>query len=204
MSLWKIQWTQSIAFSELYSNQPKSEIYPKMPVFEQLKKQIPVNSNQFWPLIKKILIWTFWDYKSSWSKKSTSILPSNRSPPTMYFQKTQFLGVFRTLAKTEIIYPKNVGALVAMDFTSDKYSAPRTIEKMKILGALLELPALPIQPIYLKIGPNWPNRQCFWAVSSKRAPRFWFFQLPWMPMIHFMWNSLPLMPLHFLGILFQS
>ena len=28
-----------IAFSELYSNQPKSEIYPKMPMFEQLKKQ---------------------------------------------------------------------------------------------------------------------------------------------------------------------
>jgi hypothetical protein len=27
-----------------------------------------------------------------------------------------------------------------MDFTQDKYSAPRTIEKMKILGAVLELP----------------------------------------------------------------
>ena len=48
---------------------------------------------------------------------------------------------YLTLAKTEIIYPKNVGALVAMNFTSDKYSAPRAIEKMKILGALLELPA---------------------------------------------------------------
>ena len=44
--------------------------------------------------------------------------------------------VFRllgTLAKTEIIYPKNVRAKVAMDFTSDKYPTPRTIEKMKIL-----------------------------------------------------------------------
>jgi hypothetical protein len=38
MSLHKIQWTQSFAFSKLYSNQPKSEIYPKMPMFEQLKK----------------------------------------------------------------------------------------------------------------------------------------------------------------------
>ena len=33
-----------------------------------------------------------------------------------------------TLAKNKIIYPKNVRAKVAMDFTSDKYSAPRTIE----------------------------------------------------------------------------
>ena len=46
-----------------------------------------------------------------------------------------------TLAKTEIIYPKNVGTLVAMNFTSDKYSAPRTIEEIKILGAVLEPPA---------------------------------------------------------------
>ena len=34
---------QSFAFSELYSNQPKSEINPKMPIFEQLKKQVPVD-----------------------------------------------------------------------------------------------------------------------------------------------------------------
>jgi hypothetical protein len=33
--------------SELYSSQPKSEIYPKMPLFEQLKKQVPVNSKKF-------------------------------------------------------------------------------------------------------------------------------------------------------------
>ena len=31
---------------------------------------------------------------------------------------------FHTLAKTEIIYPKNVRAKVALDFTSDKYLAP--------------------------------------------------------------------------------
>ena len=41
------EWTQSFAFSELYSNQTKSEIYPKMPMFEQLKKQVPVNSKHF-------------------------------------------------------------------------------------------------------------------------------------------------------------
>ena len=37
-----------------------------------------------------------------------------------------------TLANTEIIYPKNVRAKLAMDFRSDKYLAHRTIEKMKI------------------------------------------------------------------------
>ena len=45
---------------------------------------------------------------------------------------------------------------------------------MKILGAVLELPAkkaLPIQPIYLKTGPNWPNRLCCLAGSSKTASR---------------------------------
>jgi hypothetical protein len=46
-----------------------------------------------------------------------------------------------TLAKTEIIYPKKVGALVAMNFTYNEYSASMAIEKMKILGAILELPA---------------------------------------------------------------
>ena len=40
-----------------------------------------------------------------------------------------------------MIYPKNVKAKIVMDFTYDKYSAPRTIVKMKILGALLDLPA---------------------------------------------------------------
>ena len=32
-----------------------------------------------------------------------------------------------------------------------------------------------IQPIYLKIGPNWPNRQCCLAGSSKTAPRILIF-----------------------------
>ena len=46
-----------------------------------------------------------------------------------------------TLAKTEMIYPKNVRAKVAMDFTENKYSASMAIEKIKILGAVLKLPA---------------------------------------------------------------
>ena len=38
---------KSFAFSELYSNQPNSEIYPKMHMFEQPKKPVPVNSKLF-------------------------------------------------------------------------------------------------------------------------------------------------------------
>ena len=49
------------------------------------------------------------------------------------------------------------------------------IEKMKILGADLELPAK--QPIYLKISPNWPNWQCCLAGSFKRAPRILIFSI---------------------------
>ena len=46
-----------------------------------------------------------------------------------------------TLLIAELLSGKNARALVSMDFTLDKYLAPRTIEKMKILGALFELPA---------------------------------------------------------------
>ena len=35
------------AFPELYSNQLKSEIHPKMPMLEQLKMKNPVNSKFF-------------------------------------------------------------------------------------------------------------------------------------------------------------
>ena len=48
---------------------------------------------------------------------------------------------------------------------------------MKILGAILELPALPIQPIHLKIGPNCPNWQCCLAGSSKTAPMIFIFSI---------------------------
>ena len=53
-----------------------------------------------------------------------------------------------------------------------------TIEKIKILGAILELPAKqPIYPIYLKTGPNWPNQQCCLDGSSKMAPRILIFTI---------------------------
>ena len=58
-----------------------------------------------------------------------------------------------------------------------------TIEKTKILGAVLELPAkqycqfLPSQPIYLENGPNGLYWQCYLAGSSKTAPRILIFSI---------------------------
>ena len=43
--------------------------------------------------------------------------------------------------------------------------------------------------------PHWPNRQC--CLAGKRLPGFWFIQLPWVSIIHFMWNALLLLPSHF-------
>jgi hypothetical protein len=37
--------------------------------------------------------------------------------------------------------------------------------------------ALPIQPIYFKIGPNWPNQHCSLAGSTKTAPRILIFSI---------------------------
>ena len=42
------------------------------------------------------------------------------------------------MANTELSYPKNVGAYLTMDITQNEYAAPRTIEKMKILGGRFE------------------------------------------------------------------
>ena len=45
-------------------------------------------------------------------------------------------------------------------------------------GSRFGAPAeLPIQPIYLKIWPNWQNRQCCLAGSSKTAPRILIFSI---------------------------
>ena len=62
-----------------------------------------------------------------------------------------------------------------MNFTLNELLASMAIEKIKILGPVL--PTLPIQPIYLKIGPNWPYRQCCLAGSSKTAPRILIFSI---------------------------
>ena len=47
----------------------------KCPCLSSLKNKFQWTQKKFRPLIRKILIWTFWDYKSSWSKKSTPIQP---------------------------------------------------------------------------------------------------------------------------------
>ena len=52
------------------------------------------------------------------------------------------------------------------------------VEKIKILGAILELPAnlaLPIWLIHQEIGQNGLNWQCYLAGSSKKAPRILIF-----------------------------
>ena len=68
-----------------------------------------------------------------------------------------------------------------MDFIQNKYSAPIAIEKIKILGALWELPAkqhlLPIWPIWPKFEVNGMDWQCCLAGSSKWAPRILIFSI---------------------------
>jgi hypothetical protein len=62
------------------------------------------------------------------------------------------------------------------------------IEKNKILGAVLKLPAkwhCQSSPLTSKIGPNGLNWQYCLAGSSKTAPRILIFQLPWVPNLHF-------------------
>ena len=67
-----------------------------------------------------------------------------------------------------------MAASVAMDFKIEKYSAPVAIEKIKILSAVLELPAKqhcqisPFGPLFEVNELDW---QCYLAVSSKTVPR---------------------------------
>jgi len=80
------------------------------------------------------------------------------------------------MAKTEIIYPKNVRTKVAMNFTLVNQSASRTIEKMKILGA---------NPAHLP--QNLAKLAVLFSWLLQNGPQdFDFFQLPWVPIIHFM------------------
>jgi hypothetical protein len=60
------------------------------------------------------------------------------SPADLFAKLSQLTN---TVPIDRILGVKNVRAWVSMDFTEDKYSAPRTIEKMKIRGAVLELQA---------------------------------------------------------------
>ena len=60
-----------------------------------------------------------------------------------------------------------------MNFSWNEGSAPMAIEKIKILGAILELPAKlhcpfsPFGPLIVVNGLDW---HCFFASSSKTAP----------------------------------
>ena len=61
------------------------------------------------------------------------------------------------------------------------------IEKNKILGAVLELPAK--QHCQFKISTkklNWMGwiGSVVWLVAPKQPPGFWFFQWTWIPIIH--------------------
>ena len=80
------------------------------------------------------------------------------------------------------------------------------IEKMKILGALLELPAekhCQSSPFTSKLGQIGQIGSAVKLVAPKQLPGFWFFQLPWVPIIHFMWNPLLLCP-HIFWVYFFS
>ena len=59
-----------------------------------LKNKFQWTQKFFWLLIRKILIWTFQDYESSWSKKSTPIQPRGviGAPPYYVFSKDAILG----------------------------------------------------------------------------------------------------------------
>ena len=49
--------------------------------------------------------------------------------------------MYTTVAINELLCMKNAGAQIAMDFSENEGLAPMAIEKIKILGAVLELPA---------------------------------------------------------------
>jgi hypothetical protein len=62
----------------------------------------------------------------------------------------------------------------------DKYSARRTIRKMKIMGAVFEQPAKQHRqssPFTSKLGQNWPIQQCCSSGSSKMAPMILIFSI---------------------------
>ena len=70
----------------------------KCPCLSSLKNKFQWTQKKFWPLIRKILIWTFWDYKSSWSKKSTPIQPGSviGAPLLCIFKRCNSgMGMFR-------------------------------------------------------------------------------------------------------------
>ena len=67
-----------------------------------------------------------------------------------------------------------------IEISSNEQSAPMAIEKIKIVGAVLELSAKqhfqfsPFGPLYEVNGLDW---QCYVAGSSKMAPRILIFSM---------------------------
>ena len=59
----------------------------------------------------------------------------------IYIHRTQHGCCLYTLPKNKLICPKNMGAQVAMNFSQNEGLAPKAIEKIKIQGTVLELPA---------------------------------------------------------------
>ena len=57
----------------------------KCPCLSSLKTKFQWTQKKFWPLIRKVLIWTFLDWKRVWSKKPTPIQPWGGigAPPTL-------------------------------------------------------------------------------------------------------------------------
>ena len=58
---------------------------------------------------------------------------------------------------------------------------------------------MPVQPIYLKIGPNCPNWQCCLAVTSKMAPRILIFSIAMGADLSFYVKSIATFALTFFG-----
>ena len=77
-------------------NSSQNRPVQKCPCLSSLTNKFQWTREMFWPLIRRILIWIFWNYKSSWSKKSTPTQPVGvigaKSPPTIYLKIMQFLG----------------------------------------------------------------------------------------------------------------
>ena len=66
---------------------------------------------------------------------------------------------YGTLAKTKIIYPKNMRAKVAMDFTQYKFGTPWQLKKSKSLEPFWSYQLLTALPIW----PIWPSFEGKWA-----------------------------------------
>ena len=82
-----------------------------------------------------------WKCSHNGARNELNIMNLNSAQWSLYVLFIHWVKTFLTVPIDRIISVKNAQALVSMYFKQDKHLAPRTIEKMKILGAVLELPA---------------------------------------------------------------